>query len=324
MMQLRLGEALLPFDPFAADQHEQLQSIRTILTRLIVMDAAYWEKYSTVQFAKGVPDDVRARHEDVSGRANVTAMLLSMGATSVSFFRGRGKVMNDRISSQAIVVKLRTIDGEERAIICPAGTNEPRDWLTNLNFEKVELTTAPGSFVHRGFFEYWISLEDQLLEAVGDLPFYIYGHSLAGGAGERGAMRCVRMGKRLLGITTAGGPRSADDYEAKLTEKAIGPIYDRLVFCCDDVPLVPPDKWGFDHSIDAWDISRKGDFLRTDTEAGRDRKVARLLGVLGLRWIFGWGGGRFTGIVHHLLRTAYLPALARRHGVEIQLQLARV
>jgi hypothetical protein len=147
--------------------------------------------------------------------------------------------------TQAMVIRREATAAEPAfVVLCFRGTQQVRDWLTNLRSSPVPIAnpkTGEGYIgnMHKGFHDAFTSAEQAIrerLEAedVKNLPLYITGHSLGG------ALAVVATwyisARQLAACYTFGAPRVGD-------EGLLGwyktPIY-RIVNAADPVPFVPP------------------------------------------------------------------------------------
>jgi predicted lipase len=104
-------------------------------------------------------------------------------------------------------------DGDS-TVVAFAGTEEIKDWMTNSRCEMVEVP-LPGDYyvqVHRGFYEAYTSVGDQVQELIeqhsnGKAKKLIFvGHSLGGALAQLAALKCKIM-DRPHKVITFGAPR---------------------------------------------------------------------------------------------------------------------
>lgn len=150
--------------------------------------------------------------------------------------------------TQGFVVKRdRTADKPGMIVVVYRGTQQVKDWITNLKASKQDISskTAAGQTIvigqmHQGFYDAYKSIENQLdniLKALPeDYPVYLTGHSLGG------ALATVTTwfidGHRLAACYTFGAPRVGTE---KLGAHYRTPVY-RVVYGPDPVPNLPPSK----------------------------------------------------------------------------------
>lgn len=154
-----------------------------------------------------------------------------------------GKPIHDPASdTQAFVAVRRSEDGTGFAVICFRGTQQVRDWLTNLKIS-TQLITDPKNDggqignMHKGFHDAYKSVESAInerLKGTENLPLYVTGHSLGGALAV--VATWYQSSQRLAACYTFGAPRVGDE---KLLGRFKTPIY-RIVNAADPVPFVPP------------------------------------------------------------------------------------
>lgn len=132
---------------------------------------------------------------------------------------------------------------KEYALIAFRGTQEPVDWLTNLNSEMVPFNEGVG-IVHAGFYKAFTSVKP-IVDAVfkemnPDKPILICGHSLGGAISNLVAAYLRKSGHSKIMIYTFGCPLVGDtDFTYHFTK--VEPIISyRFVHNQDLVPMVPP------------------------------------------------------------------------------------
>jgi len=134
------------------------------------------------------------------------------------------------------------------AVVCFRGTQQMRDWLTNVNADKAEVWSQKnpnrllGHF-HRGFHDAYKSVEDQILDHLKDLkslPLYVTGHSLGGALATIATW--YLPGEELAACYTFGAPRCGD---RNMQARYRTPIY-RIVNGADPVPFIPPSSMFLD------------------------------------------------------------------------------
>lgn len=127
-------------------------------------------------------------------------------------------------------------------VVCFRGTQQLRDWLTNINLEKAEVWSQKdpdkllGHF-HLGFHDAYKSVENQILDhlvGLESLPLYITGHSLGGALATIATW--YLPGENLAACYTFGAPRCGD---RAMQARYRTPIY-RIVNGADPVPFIPP------------------------------------------------------------------------------------
>ena len=155
-------------------------------------------------------------------------------------FALKGVLFNADSDTQGYVAVRRSGDGLGMAVLAFRGTQQAKDWMTNLD---AVTTPVPGSEgetlgnVHNGFNEAFLSVRariDELLKGDEDLPLFITGHSLGGALATLATW--YLKGDGLAACYTFGAPRVGD---TGLMDRFRTPIY-RIVNGVDPVPFVPP------------------------------------------------------------------------------------
>lgn len=133
-------------------------------------------------------------------------------------------------------------DGLGFAIIAFRGTQQIKDWLSNVDANKVPIKSPRAQQdrelgkVHRGFHNAYQSVHPQILkhlEGLEALPIYITGHSLGGALATLATW--YLSGDKLAACYTFGAPRVGDK---GLSDLFHTPIY-RINNGADPVPFVP-------------------------------------------------------------------------------------
>lgn len=164
-------------------------------------------------------------------------------ALATGDFTLKGVLYDAATDTQGYVAVRRSDDGLGMAVVAFRGTQQVKDWLTNLNAEKTDIhSTDPANTlllgrVHRGFNAAFLSVRQQMTDLLADekdMPVYITGHSLGGALATLATW--YTNGNDLAACYTFGAPRVGDD---RLAERFRTPIY-RLVNGIDPVPMVPP------------------------------------------------------------------------------------
>ena len=148
-------------------------------------------------------------------------------------------------SAQAMLV-------EHKEFLCMAfrGTDEPKDWLDNINAFSVEVLF--GSF-HRGF---WKSVEDvwdkingeyEKLRTKKKRPLFITGHSLGGAMATIAAARLIHEDKPFISLYTFGQPRSMARDAARIFNVETAGRCHRFQNNEDIVTRIPARLMGYSH-----------------------------------------------------------------------------
>jgi pimeloyl-ACP methyl ester carboxylesterase len=141
------------------------------------------------------------------------------------------------IDSMAVYV----IGSEDVAVIAFRGTDDPADWLVNLN----ALTTpTPNGDMHRGFSDAYKTLKPQIMDVLRqEKPKHLWvtGHSLGGALAVVCAYDVIEVEKIALdGVITFGQPMVARQTLATYLDTLLMGRYAHAVNDADIVPRVPP------------------------------------------------------------------------------------
>lgn len=126
------------------------------------------------------------------------------------------------------------------ALVFRGSEKELSDWMTNFDINRRDTT---GGFVHRGFYEGWNGLKQQvesLLNTHPSTPLWVTGHSLGGAIAAIAAYEMECDGRGVSGLVTFGQPRIAGPRLARAINQLLGKRYQRVVNGNDVVPLSPP------------------------------------------------------------------------------------
>ena len=185
-------------------------------------------------------------HADRKGN-HVLRCILKAGG-----FELQGVLFDCSTDTQGFVAKHCGENGVDMAIVSFRGTQQTRDWMTNLNFAKKpvykrlkgkEGQARQVGHVHSGFNQAFCSVNGQLrnhLCGLRNVPLYITGHSLGGALAVLATW--YLHSDSLAACYTFGSPRVGDH---GLMNHFRTPIY-RIVNGADPVPLVPPSGRTFD------------------------------------------------------------------------------
>ena len=182
---------------------------------------------------------VAGRLETVGGTGNERLRsILEIGG-----FELLGVLYDAQTDTQGFVAVRRRDEGPGMAVVSFRGTQQVRDWMTNLRVDKVDVRSDKLDsnkllgHVHTGFNEAFRSVEsriDECLQDCEDYPLYFTGHSLGGALATLATW--YTAGSRLAACYTFGAPRVGD---SGLADRFRTPIY-RIVNGADPVPMVPP------------------------------------------------------------------------------------
>lgn len=181
---------------------------------------------------------VRQARTTAGGSNELLRSVLSAGG-----FDLKGVLFDPATDTQGFVATRQANDGQAMAVVSFRGTQQVRDWMTNLQIDKVPVTgrnaedrRTLGS-VHSGFNRAFLSVQNQVLQhlkGAEELPLYVTGHSLGGALATLATWHL--SGDQLAACYTFGAPRVGDD---GLMNRYRTPIY-RIVNGADPVPCVPP------------------------------------------------------------------------------------
>ena len=176
-------------------------------------------------------------HADCDGNHVLRSILKAGG------FELRGVLFDFATDTQGFVATHRGEDRVDMAIVSFRGTQQTRDWMTNLRLTKepvdkrIQGRARLVGHVHSGFNQAFRSVQDQIrghLRDLRDVPLYITGHSLGGALAILATW--YLPSDSLAACYTFGSPRVGDH---GLMNHFRTPIY-RIVNGADPVPLVPP------------------------------------------------------------------------------------
>lgn len=198
------------------------------------------------------------------------------------------QLVNDSIDTHGYVA-LNDVD--QQIIISFRGTEDLRNWITDLNaFSKADMVLpfCEGQtkvFLHSGFFNAYMSVRDQMLQILSELDIikpnyqvYVIGHSLGAAVATIAALDLTCGAQPYHGkpvVYNYGSPRVGDASFATLAAQNV-PMY-RSTHWQDIVPHVPPENiFGFQHvpteyfSQEVWD----GNNVKECDHSGEDPSCA--------------------------------------------------
>ena len=174
-------------------------------------------------------------HASPGGKNELLRECLAVGG-----FDLKGVLFDARTDTQGYVAVKRPKEGYPgMAVLAFRGTQQVKDWMTNLDAATVPVSGSGGETlgkVHRGFNEAFLSVRDQigpLLEGDEELPLFITGHSLGGALATLATW--YLKGDSLAACYTYGAPRVGD---TGLMDRFRTPIY-RIVNGMDPITFVP-------------------------------------------------------------------------------------
>ena len=176
---------------------------------------------------------------------------LLRGVLAAGGFELAGMLSDPGTDTQGFVAVRRAGDEMDMAVVSFRGTENVRDWETNLHYSLTPVdiprpaTNESIGRVHQGFQDAFVSVRDQLeryLPCAAGLPVLITGHSLGGALATLAAAHLSGWG--LAACYTFGAPRVGNKgFSSNLRT----PVY-RVVNPLDTVPLVPGWWRGYRHA----------------------------------------------------------------------------
>ena len=146
------------------------------------------------------------------GATEDNALLRS--ALAAGEFHLKGVLFDAATDTQGYVAVRRPDDGPGMAVLAFRGTQQVKDWMTNLDAATTQVCSSGGRVlgnVHRGFNDAFLSVRAQigpLLQDDEDLPLFITGHSLGGALATLATW--YLNGDSLAACYTFGAPRVGD------------------------------------------------------------------------------------------------------------------
>ena len=195
-----------------------------------------------------------------------------------------GALSDSATDTQGFVAVRRVGDEMDMAVVSFRGTENERDWITNLQYSltPADSPQAEGrestARVHQGFRDAFVSVRDQVdryLPCAEGLPIFITGHSLGGALATLGAAHLSDW--CLAACYTFGAPRVGNKGFSSSLQT---PVY-RVVNPLDTVPHMPTLLRGYRHAGVRKRLRRTSPF---DTLRGIRNGLVRL-------WRLGRGQG---------------------------------
>ena len=218
----------LAYARFDEDDQSYIKMLASELAGLSDQDA----------IAEKISDLLTQVGKDEGSKNELLKSILAIGG-----FELRGVLFDAGTDTQGFVATRQSDDNQAMAVVSFRGTQQVRDWMTNLRIDKVPVKCRNPADrrtlgnVHTGFDAAFRSVEDQIhrhLKGSEHLPLYVTGHSLGGALATLATW--YLSGDQLAACYTFGAPRIGD---AGLMNRYRTPIY-RLVNGADPVPFVPP------------------------------------------------------------------------------------
>ncbi len=209
------------------------KAINPYTTRLDAGNA-YWMARLSAEVYEKVRDDDETPDEE--------KILQSLQADDGDFKSVTGA---NRNSAQAAL-----IEHQEYLCMVFRGTNEPVDWLDNMNIFRKDVLF--GEF-HRGF---WRSVKDvwdviypryQELRKTKKRPLFLTGHSLGGAMATIAAARFIHQDMPFTAVYTFGQPRVMNRVGARIYNMEAGRRHHRFQNNEDIVTRAPARLAGYSH-----------------------------------------------------------------------------
>ena len=162
-----------------------------------------------------------------------------------------GALSDSGTDTQGFVAVRRAGGDTDMAVVSFRGTENIRDWETNLQYSQTPAASPypavneSGGRVHQGFLDAFMSVREQIaqyLPRAEGVPIYITGHSLGGALATLGAVYLSGWGPAAC--YTFGAPRVGDKEFSKRLQTS---VY-RVVNPLDTVPRVPARSQGYCHA----------------------------------------------------------------------------
>ncbi|MDF1734578.1 MAG: lipase family protein [Minwuia sp.] len=236
----------LAYLPFDEESEQELLSLAADLARLA-------DQQKIAELLRDLSERLIARRPPASTRGQKASEQESNAilreVLKVANFELLHVIHEPVTDTQGFIVRRKASATDPGMIVLVfRGTQQVRDWLTNLNVtERAPVLSRDGTSrlgeMHGGFHAAFMSVRDQInpiLMKHKRLPLFITGHSLGGALAVIATWYC--HGETLAACYTFGAPRVGDD---ALESRFRTPIY-RVVNGADPVPNVPPSSLGID------------------------------------------------------------------------------
>ena len=216
------------------------------LTSLLALPAELGQAFGRCSSAS----ETQALERQLATRDNRNSRLLR-AVLSAGGFELVGTLSDSGTDTQGFVAVRRAGDETDMTVVSFRGTENVRDWGTNLRhaltpaeFLPPVSNESPGK-VHQGFLDAFMSVKEQVdrhMQCASGVPIFITGHSLGGALATLATAHLSGWG--LTACYTFGAPRVGDKGFASNLR---APVY-RVVNPLDTVPLVPPWSQGYRHA----------------------------------------------------------------------------
>lgn len=182
----------------------------------------------------------------------MTSALESCDMAAAAYHLALPPVVNE-IRSGNDYVQIRA--DADAVYVCPAGTDDWRDWLSNGKYDMVDTDYG---HVHQGFNEAWLAMESSVLHVIEKYPgrrIDIQGHSRGGALSYRASVAIWHHLHRYVDcLTLWATPRAGDWKFCVSVTNACRQIirYETRMaavpFLRDPVPHLPPRDMGYRHA----------------------------------------------------------------------------
>lgn len=155
--------------------------------------------------------------------------------------------------------QMALVAAPEFEVLVFRGTDDPRDWLQNLDARFVKW--PHGGRVHSGFLKVFSEVQQEVLEiaSASKKPLFVTGHSLGGALATLAAALLIANDRAPRATYTFGAPRCGDARFCKALDTA--PFY-RIVNNRDLVTNVPLATMGYRHAGVLHYIESDGDLQK--------------------------------------------------------------
>ncbi|KAM3438343.1 hypothetical protein NHJ13734_004216 [Beauveria thailandica] len=246
-----------------------------------------------------------AAYCNAEGRSPGNAISCAGGECN-DVMRNSATIINTFQGANTGIAGYVSVDRTRREIVFAArGSNNLRNFITNLVFTQRDCDFAPGCKVHDGFASAWDEISGAATAAIRSglqaNPGYrlvITGHSLGGAIGTLAGAYLRRSGYQAS-IYTFGAPRIGNEVFANFASRQRGGLY-RMTHIDDPVPRLPPMIFGYRHGGTEYWLSN-GEAEQINYQ-GTDVKVCPGIDSVGCN--AGTVGFDLPAHLHYLTKTA--------------------
>ncbi|KAK3185719.1 hypothetical protein K4F52_005584 [Lecanicillium sp. MT-2017a] len=176
------------------------------------------------------------------------------GASIIDIFSG----------SRTGIAGYASVDDARREIVVSIrGSNNIRNFITDIIFKMKDCSLTRGCKVHTGFADAWDEIAHTATSAIHEgltaNPSYkvvITGHSLGGAVAHLGAAY-LRQAGYACDVYTYGSPRVGNDKFANFATSQPGKMF-RVTHEADPVPRLPPIIFGYRHTSPEYWLTSRG------------------------------------------------------------------